>query len=317
MADPTLPRQDAAVWLVLLRDDPDDAALQERFQTWLKADPLHAQAWASVNRAATTLAHMGGSPQSQPAPQPAPRRVRPRLRTLWPVPLGLAAACACLFVASPDLLLRWQADQYTTVGETRTIALPDGSAITLAPRTAVSIQTKDQARMVTLLQGEALFKVRHDPAHPFAVMAGGVKATDIGTVFDVLLSAQGTTVAVREGASQVQAADGTTAPQDLGPGNWVSIEGTTTTRGTRKPDTIGLWSDGLLMADAMPLSTLIARIRPWQTGAIVLLDPALGQQTVSGVYDLRQPTRALALAVRQHGGRVRQFSRWLTVISRS
>jgi transmembrane sensor len=69
------------------------------------------------------------------------------------------------------------------------------------------------------------------------------------------------------------------------------------------------------MADKEAVSTLIARIGRWIPGRIVIADPFIGSQRVSGIYDLNDPKRALEAVVQPTGAQVRQVSSFLTIIS--
>jgi transmembrane sensor len=61
----------------------------------------------------------------------------------------------------------------TTVGEQKTIKLPDGGSILLNTRTTAYLNYEPGSRHVTLLAGEAAFHAKYDPARPFTVFAGG------------------------------------------------------------------------------------------------------------------------------------------------
>jgi transmembrane sensor len=61
----------------------------------------------------------------------------------------------------------------TTVGEQKTIKLPDGGSILLNTLTAAYLNYEPSSRHVTLLAGEAAFHAKYDPARPFTVFAGG------------------------------------------------------------------------------------------------------------------------------------------------
>ena len=45
-------------------------------------------------------------------------------------------------------------------------------------------------------------------------------------------------------------------------------------------------------------------------------DITLAQQTVTGLYDLRDPDRALRALVQPHGGKVHEVSRFARIVSR-
>jgi transmembrane sensor len=86
-------------------------------------------------------------------------------------------------------------------------------------------------------------------------------------------------------------------------------------RGKREPGQVGMWRDRLLIADRETVTALVARIGRWIPGRIITADPYIGQQRVSGIFDLSNPLRALEAVVHPAGGRVRQISSFVTVIS--
>ncbi|MFT8885181.1 MAG: FecR domain-containing protein, partial [Acetobacter papayae] len=186
-------RQAASVWFIQLRENPQDESLKAGFDAWLAQAPEHAQAWASINRAAGVMNRMAGETSSVPhaLPLPAFRPGWARRRKAGAVLAVGMAACVAGLVFGFDLPLRWQADQYAPAAQMRTVQLADGSSILLAPLSAIRVEASGGGRTITLLRGEALFTVKHDPARPFSVKAGDVTATDIGTVVDVARTAQG------------------------------------------------------------------------------------------------------------------------------
>ena len=66
------------------------------------------------------------------------------------------------------------------------VALPDGSAVTLAPASSLKYpRTFDGPRRTVYLTGEAFFDVLHDAHHPFSVYTDRVVTTVLGTSFRV------------------------------------------------------------------------------------------------------------------------------------
>ncbi|WP_315855064.1 hypothetical protein [Chenggangzhangella methanolivorans] len=68
------------------------------------------------------------------------------------------------------------------------------------------------------------------------------------------------------------------------------------------------------MAERETISALVARIGR-VPGRIVIADPFVGSQRVSGIYDLQDPIRALQAVVHPAGAQVREISPLLTVVS--
>lgn len=187
---PDQPIRDAALQWALTTGEPDFAEW-DAFLAWLEADPAHARAYDAVQCALDEAAA---------ALTPAPANDNPPGRLsggrAW---LG-AAVAASLVLAATFLLGLWpQGDTlYTTApGETRMIALGDGSTVMLAGGSQLAVEG---ARAARLDAGQALFTIRHDAADPFVLQAAGARLVDAGTIFDVRLSGTALDLAVAEGA---------------------------------------------------------------------------------------------------------------------
>jgi transmembrane sensor len=107
--------------------------------------------------------------------------------------LTIAALSAATFICTVALiffrtgsLAAGVAQSYTTrQGEQRAFTLSDGSKVTLGGDTRLRVSFTHDARNLVLEQGEAKFKVHHDPRLPFIVHADGGSITAIGTEFVV------------------------------------------------------------------------------------------------------------------------------------
>ncbi|RAI37514.1 hypothetical protein CH341_29510 [Rhodoplanes roseus] len=218
----------------------------------------------------------------------------------------------------PGLMLRGRADHVTAKGEVRRIALPDGSAATLGPDSALALDFGPGRRDLALLQGLAFFEVAADPRRPFAVRVGHVTATAVGTAFDVADDAGIVAVSVRQGLVEARAPEpGLTDGRTLAAGDWITVDPSAheVDRGRRPPDQIAAWRDNLIVADRETVRALVGRIGRWIPGTVILADPFVGAQRVSGLFDLADPVSALEAVVHPAGARVRQVSSFLTVVS--
>jgi transmembrane sensor len=119
----------------------------------------------------------------------------------------LAAASVVLCGAVWALLGRISSSGWTefvtATGEQRAFELVDGSIIHLNTRSRLALRFSAHLREVRLLQGEALFRVRHDSARPFLVYTADAMVQATGTQFDVYRRPDGTQVAVIEGRVNV------------------------------------------------------------------------------------------------------------------
>ncbi|MGC4097140.1 MAG: FecR domain-containing protein [Nitrospira sp.] len=116
------------------------------------------------------------------------------------------AACMLALLSGAwyfDVLIRWQADYRTEVGERRTIRLPDQSVAMLNTGSAVALSFEGPMRRVRLLRGEASFKVQPDPDRPFIVEGAETATRAVGTEFVVRRHGGSDRVIVLEGTVEV------------------------------------------------------------------------------------------------------------------
>ncbi|MEQ8371039.1 MAG: FecR domain-containing protein [Alphaproteobacteria bacterium] len=303
----------AADWLVVLTDDPDDSGLRARFADWLAADPGNLVQWKAVVRAYRALGAVDRANAGEPV-------------TVTPLPVrwgrrGWAAACvgaamaACLAVfALPSLVQSLQADFASGTAQIRRVELADGSVVRLAPQTAIVVDFGPDGRRVDLLDGIAVFDVSPDPARPFSVSAARATATAVGTTFEVRRVAAGDIVAVQEGAVDVATAAGS-EPARLKAGEAVRVAPTgTVRRGMVIPGQVGLWTDRLVTARERPVADLVAEIRRYYDGIILLRGDGLAEQPVSGIFDVSDPAAALALIAASQKAEFYRISPWILVL---
>jgi transmembrane sensor len=306
----------ASEWLVALREAPDDTALRRRFECWLSADPAHLADWREIERTDDAFDRLRQARDRPPNVAVATPYRPPRRRLAF----GLAAAVALAglaIVAGPDIALRIDADHVTGTAEQQTVALPDGSTVRLAPRSAIGIAFDDSGRRIRLLRGEAFFDVVHDTGRPFVVEASGTKATDLGTAFDVRLGPEGTEVAVRHGLVRVDSTDTQPAVSELlQAGDWIRATARRPAeRGHLPVEAIGAWTQHRLIVKSRPVSEIIDALRPYFNGVIVVRNDELARRSTTGVYNLSDPVEALRAVARAQGATVHQISPWLLILS--
>ncbi|WP_160000047.1 FecR domain-containing protein [Roseomonas sp. 18066] len=324
--DPLL--QAAMDWLLKREAAPADASLRAELEAWRAADPRHAAALARAERAWRLLgevppAHAGRWEAATVHPRRATGRVLPtRRRALRAAAvLGLAASLALVLAPEPLLrepLRRLAAEHATGTGELRRVLLADGSAVHLAPRSAIATHFTLTERRVTLLQGEAFFEVARDPARPFLVEAAGAELRVLGTAFDVNLLDDRLELAVQHG--QVRLTDPAQAPPltaELGAGERISLSraGAAPRRDRLAPAVVAAWRDGPVFVQDATVAEVVALLGRYHHALFLLRDPELAGRRVTGLYDLRDAGRALRALLQPLGGRVRQltpFLYWMT-----
>lgn len=317
---------EAAYWLVALEDAPGDTALRDRFEAWLDADPAHAEAWAETSEIYDMMAETPAAGQAHwtaraAGPQESRQELRHRgfaRRGRIAVGAAALAVAACLaIVVLPSLLLRLEADHVTATAETRSVELPDGSTVRLAPDSAIAVEFSGTERRVRLVRGEAFFEVVPDAAHPFRVAAEDMTTTVLGTAFDVRLADECATVAVSHGSVAVDYPNMTPpVSKRLAAGDWVRVKwGGEVSQGKTPPDQVAAWMQGMIVARDRSLASVVDDLRRYYRGAIVIADGGLGERRISGVYNIADPAAALAAMAGAHGATVHRISPWILVVT--
>ncbi len=298
-------REEALGWLI--RVNEPDFYQWDAFHEWLESDAAHSQCYWRLARA-----EADGAEDLQ-ASQAIPAHSAPRAWGRW-VAAGasVAAAVALTFMIIPrhrdELLIQ------TAPGATRSVILHDGSRIDVNGASRIRIAQGDE-RLVRLDRGEALFRVAHDPEHPFTVEIDGRIVRDVGTVFDVVRRDDGAlAVAVARGAVLFDP-DGASIQVDAGRKIHLEKDSTKLAIMSVDPIAVGNWRDGRLAYDDAPLTEVASEIFRLGGGSIEM-DPALAQQRFTGTLmvgnrnTLASRTAELAgLEARRMQGRWRFFKR--------
>jgi transmembrane sensor len=315
--------EEAIDWLLRLNEAQPDAVLHDQHQAWLISDPLNALAWQQARKGWMLIdkiepATMSEWPKARAWEASNKVLAFPARRqslAAWMI----AAAAACLALAVMPVLTRHLgADYSTSTGEVRQIALVDGSTVQLAPHSSLSASLTAESRTIKMLDGRAFFDVAKDAARPFVVHAGDVSITVLGTAFDVRINDDSVAVAVRHGRVSVQQASGR-VDERLAPGDQLTIHRTTGRAVAEMvPEAaVGSWSDGQLSVLNAPVSDVVAEIRRYHRGWIIIADDRLGAERVTGLYNLQNPDMALNALLQPIGGTMRQVSPFLTILSKA
>ncbi|RMQ47673.1 hypothetical protein ALQ04_04151 [Pseudomonas cichorii] len=302
--------EQAGDWQIRLQEEPQ---AREEFEQWLQASPEHRAAWRRMEKLWGALGELPSitEPVALPAPS-AQKRQRPyRLWSSLALAAGLAAV-ALLIAPQAGLALR--GDYHTGAGETRTIQLVDGSAVTLGPQSALRLASGN-ARQVELLQGQAYFQVASDPQHPFIANAGKLSVRVLGTAFDLQLKEQYAEVALEHGQVQAENAQPPLSERLL-PGqrlkfNWSSGK---VERSRLDPAQVAGWRSGSLFVENQTVAEITEHLQRYTGGWIVIADPALKQRRITGVFDLNDPERALNALAQSLAVESRQVTPWVHML---
>lgn len=296
MSNNDLLSDEAAAWFARLgRGHLSEQDLRE-FETWKHRSPAHQRAWAEVcnlwkDPAIIAAAHIAAG--SVCAAHGAARRSMPRRRTVAAA-VCLLVAIAGLLLVGPDFLLQLQADDWTAIGEQRSLQLPDGSTVTMNSKTAIATEFVGSTRRVRLLTGEAFFAVGPDPHKPFLVESRNVVARALGTAFLVKEQGDGLHIAVTEGSVDVRLRGDGTSHVQLRAGQQVEITADRLSLPTpANPELLTAWLRGRLIFDSAPLTQVIEELNRYHAGRIVLLGSNIRKLQVSGTYYLSDTSAIL------------------------
>lgn len=295
---------EASAWFVELNEESLDEEARRRFGEWLRRSPEHVHAFLSLaamwddarvlsevhrRNAALLLSAL-----EEPAVLPFPARSSkvPATTSGWrPPKAAIAAGIACLSVCV-GALAWWQLQgRYTSyvadVGERRSIALEDGSTIDLNSRSRVKVRYTDDARLVELIDGQALFHVAKDAARPFIVASDGTRVRAVGTAFDVYQKSGGTVVTVVEGRVDVSEGEIT---QRASAGERV-VTANRKVASPKPADVLAAtaWTQRKIVFDSTPLGEVIEEINRYRTRPLVLTDERLRNFHITGVFSSENP----------------------------
>jgi transmembrane sensor len=302
----------ARVWALAVVGEDFPPERSRQFGAWLDADPSHRRAYEQAEAVVMMLGGLQtGARGTQTAVQPV-RRPTPR----WRVPAIVAAGgllAACLALAA----LALPGPTYETrPGQSRQVALSDGSQVTLAPASRLRAASRWRPRALSLERGEAFFVVAHQDGQPFTVQAGDALVRVVGTRFNVHRGAdRAVRVEVEQGVVKVSnRPDGQDLAVTLRAGQTVVADGRGLTVGALDQAKLpGGWRQGRLAYDDAPLAEVVADLNRYSQRPLKIGAPATGRLKVTAAFDVAQADRFVAelprvLPVRLvsdgHGGRI-------------
>lgn len=279
--------KEASEWLLRLNSDPSDDDVADWLR-WCESDAQNLQAFEQINAdwrdvislrqdAAFSARELGDVREEANKPASA----RP---WVW----ALAAIVACIAIALGFFGLETFRDrsidaQHIIAGtENETTALPDGSLVTLRAQAAVKVRFARSARWLEVAQdGEAYFKVKHDPARPFIVRAGEITIQAIGTAFDVKHDADRIRVVVAEGSVKISSR---TAHWTFEAGQQFEYSQAANRVNLARIDVEHAlrWREGEFAYEKVALADVIRDVNRYYAGRIVIRDPRVSEMSYTG-----------------------------------
>lgn len=320
--------EEASNWFVEMRAGDIDQEARRQFDAWVRKSPEHLRAYLEISEiwddAPAVDAERKASAEMliEQALQGADvialdhalqtNETTRALRTgYWCMqllrPRFVAAAAVALVAASLAAWFgaeRYLAPVYSTgIGEQKLVVLADGSRVELNARTRLEVHFGQRARHIDLLEGQALFKVAKDAAHPFVVTSGDLVVRAVGTEFDVDRKQSATTVTVLEGRVAVRtlgepglqpvgSANLDTLPAQVfvGAGEQVSASGHRPPHAARANVAAATaWTHGSLVFEGSRLADVVEEFNRYNEQQLVVGEPRLNDMLISGVYTPTDP----------------------------
>jgi transmembrane sensor len=183
--------------------------------------------------------------------------------------------------------------------------LKDGTRVQLDADSELVVQLGARVRRVSLMRGEALFTVVHDPSRPFEANVGPGRITDLGTRFDVETVNGATRIAVLEGRIGVWTLHGEMSLEAGREGGY-DRDGILS---AIKPvdNSVALWQQGQRHFDAEPLSDVVDRLQRYHAVTFEFADPHLQRLRLSGTFRMND----LEIFLRTLGAALPVEARWI------
>ncbi|MGS2722486.1 FecR family protein [Porticoccus sp. GXU_MW_L64] len=276
---------EAADWLLTMNDGSLSDETLAQWRSWIDASPHHRDCYEKMLKLWSLADQLpeGAGVQEETNVIALPAR---KPRWLW----QSMAAAAALVMAVVLLFPKTESVPITALGsitglktataEHASHKMPDGTVIELGADSRIQLAYSDTERKVFLVKGEASFDVAKDPDKPFIVSAGAGQYMALGTVFNVELTSNHSTLTVVEGVVQARlrdtndaAYDGTNFPR-LVANESVTVTADGTVGDVHKVDASSMiaWQKGQLVFVDQPFQEVFERLNRYRETPVVIAD---------------------------------------------
>jgi transmembrane sensor len=212
-------------------------------------------------------------------------------RTLFHRIWSQAAAMSLAVLAAIGLTF-WYVPRHgtsyqTEVGQTRSVALEDGSHVTLDTGSRIEVAVRAGERRVNLIHGDAYFEVAKDPKRPFVVSLDRMRVVAVGTQFYIARDDNVLVILVTEGKILLERR--TESPRELSAGSEARLD----TSGLRinRPTDLEIeemleWRNGYLLFRDTALVDAVARFNRYAHKKMLIEDPGIGGIRIGGHFRL-------------------------------
>ncbi len=314
------PLECAARWFARSRDNDFTAQQQEEMTAWLDEDPANAQAFSEIQKTWDAVECVRPLYANQDNTSPAfcadkgktkhssgKTRLFPWFsggkRPAFSLAFVLLLLCCMPFIRevffeSPHKPVAY----YTGNGEQRTLALEDGTILKMNVKTALSVEMSKKLRQVLLHQGEVFFQVTPDAGRPFEIKTSNGLVRVLGTSFNI--KERGGQVAVDVKQGKVRVSDSPKGPGDMriksvtltaDQGVDIGPDGRLVPVRPSHIQQVLAWQQGKVVFQNAPVSKVLEELELYHGVKIELQDHELGNNGISGVFDMQNLDQTLNL----------------------
>ena len=256
MVDVGVIEQQAAEWLI--REDRGlDLRERAEFESWLSGNLQSRVAYLRLKRTWHNADQLSCLRTSVAIPRAS---LVARFGSTLPKLAAAAVVLATVGIGARYFLQPTFTVVSTGIGQQRTLSLSDGTRIELDTNTSLKTREAGSTRTVMLERGQVYFDVAHDEHHPFVVIAGSRRISDLGTKFSVYRNGENIKVVVKEGKVRLDDLGANPGPPVIADINSVVIaklDGTLMARRTSEEVERELtWRRGLLIFNDEPLPSV-------------------------------------------------------------
>jgi transmembrane sensor len=256
-------RAQAAVWVTDLHGPERSPELEAGLRRWLAEDPRHRKAFELATEAWQSS---GSLPAYLDQPRPTtPLTASFSKRTTRAARYTLAGAVALSLFLAAGFYVLTDPTLSTGYAEHKTVALADGTEVTLNANSRLIVDYTDKLRKVTLTRGEVLFNVTKHQSRPFVVVIGSRKVIALGTSFDVRREEKG------QPSFTVTLIEGRVAVEPLAGPNIIPVEPMGATTLLAPGQRLHFAANAPDSLDSPPIDKVTA----WQRGQLIFEDTSI------------------------------------------
>lgn len=287
--------EQAAQWIARRDGNAWTEQQQAQLDVWMASSTAHRVAYLRLDSVWRRADRLSPLRVSHRLSVPRPGSVWPRFST-WRAAASLLLVVTFGGFMGYTQLLRPGTAYSSALGESKSVALPDGSRVALNTSTQLRARMTGETRTVWLENGEAYFEVTHDATRPFVVEAGASRVTVLGTKFTVRRDGDQVKVTVVDGRVSVSAVDTISEPAGHGDAAKVIGRNDVLLVKTGNMDVVHLqseqianqlgWRQGKVVLDDLTLAQAAAEFNRYNRVKLVVADATAGQMHIGGSFNV-------------------------------